>query len=469
MFNLKMKKRLNSNIDNISKTNKRNIKLFNILKLKNKLIITLAIFSIILFPFSNNISFADDEENENENIIIDSNAELVDEKNNTNINQNLDDNIDKNKINESDAQASNQKDFPIINSRRYVVFDRDSKTDILGKDENKETPMASTTKIMTTIIVLENCKNLNEEVVVDKKATQIGGSKLKIKAGDKITVNDLLYGMMLRSGNDASIALAIYLSESVENFVNQMNEKAQSLKLTHTHFTSPYGLDNPMHYTTPHELALLTDYALQNEIFRKIVGTKLTTIRINGNPVEIKNTNELLCNNIEGVYGVKTGFTNGAGRCLVTAVKRNDMDLIVVTLEADTRKERAKDTINLVNYVTKNYRVENVYDIIQQEFENWKNINLKRIEIEKTRNDLNVELSKFNSKKLITNKEISIEINMPLYFEAPIKKGNKVGTLIVKNGDNITECIDIVASNNVKRNGIVDYFKMYAKILFLQH
>ncbi len=410
----------------------------------HKIITILTIIFLITFSFSNNISFADDEENENENINI---------KENENI----------------DEQASNQKDFPIINSRRYVVLDRNSKSDILGKDENKETPMASTTKIMTTIIALENCKDLNEEVIVDKKAVQIGGSKLKIKEGDKITVNDLLYGMMLRSGNDASIALAIYLSGSVENFVNQMNEKAKSLKLTHTHFTSPYGLDNPMHYTTPHELAILTDYALKNETFRKIVGTKSTTIKINGNPVEIKNTNELLCNNIEGVYGVKTGFTNGAGRCLVTAIKRNNMDLIVVILEADTRKDRAKDTINLVNYVTKNYRVENVYDIIQQKFENWKNINLKRIQIEKASNNLKVELSKINSKNIITNKEINIDINMPLYFEAPIKRGDKLGTLIVKNGDNITECIDIIASNDVKRNGIVEYFKMYAKILFLQH
>ena len=410
----------------------------------HKIITILTIIFLITFSFSNNISFADDEENENENINI---------KENENI----------------DEQASNQKDFPIIKSRRYVVLDRNSKSDILGKDENKETPMASTTKIMTTIIALENCKDLNEEVIVDKKAVQIGGSKLKIKEGDKITVNDLLYGMMLRSGNDASIALAIYLSGSVENFVNQMNEKAKSLKLTHTHFTSPYGLDNPMHYTTPHELAILTDYALKNETFRKIVGTKSTTIKINGNPVEIKNTNELLCNNIEGVYGVKTGFTNGAGRCLVTAIKRNNMDLIVVILEADTRKDRAKDTINLVNYVTKNYRVENVYDIIQQKFENWKNINLKRIQIEKASNNLKVELSKINSKNIITNKEINIDINMPLYFEAPIKRGDKLGTLIVKNGDNITECIDIIASNDVKRNGIVEYFKMYAKILFLQH
>lgn len=410
----------------------------------HKIITILTIIFLITFSFSNNISFADDEENENENINI---------KENENI----------------DEQASNQKDFPIINSRRYVVLDRNSKSDILGKDENKETPMASTTKIMTTIIALENCKDLNEEVIVDKKAVQIGGSKLKIKEGDKITVNDLLYGMMLRSGNDASIALAIYLSGSVENFVNQMNEKAKNLKLTHTHFTSPYGLDNPMHYTTPHELAILTDYALKNETFRKIVGTKSTTIKINGNPVEIKNTNELLCNNIEGVYGVKTGFTNGAGRCLVTAIKRNNMDLIVVILEADTRKDRAKDTINLVNYVTKNYRVENVYDIIQQKFENWKNINLKRIQIEKASNNLKVELSKINSKNIITNKEINIDINMPLYFEAPIKRGDKLGTLIVKNGDNITECIDIIASNDVKRNGIVEYFKMYAKILFLQH
>ena len=148
--------------------------------------------------------------------------------------------------------------------------------------------MASTTKIMTCIVILENA-NLNDVVVVDKKAAATGGSRLGLKTGDKITVNDLLYGLMLVSGNDAAVALAIHVGGSVEGFATLMNQKANELGLKNTNFVTPHGLDSEKHYTTAYELAKIADYALQKEKFKKIVGTQSCNITINGKSKKIQN------------------------------------------------------------------------------------------------------------------------------------------------------------------------------------
>lgn len=144
-----------------------------------------------------------------------------------------------------------------------------------------------------------------------------------------------------------------------------MNQKAEELGLTNTHFVTPHGLDNDMHYTTAYDLAKLTDYALKNETFKKIVGTKIGTIQINNNTREISNTHELL-GYMNGVYGVKTGFTGNAGRCLVTSVKKEGIDLIIVVLGADTKKMRTEDSIKLISYAYNNYRYINLEEKIRK-------------------------------------------------------------------------------------------------------
>ena len=163
---------------------------------------------------------------------------------------------------------------------------------------------------------------------------------------------------MLKSGNDAAVALAEYAGGSIENFSLMMNKKAQELTLSGTHFVTPHGLDSDEHFTTALDLAYLADYALKNETFAKIVKTKTCTILINNQPLTISNTNELL-GNFEGIYGVKTGFTNGANRCLVTSCKRNDLDFICVVLGCDTKKDRTRDSIKLLDYSFKNFSVVN--------------------------------------------------------------------------------------------------------------
>ena len=169
--------------------------------------------------------------------------------------------------------SSSISSIPNINSRAAVVIERSTGAILFGKNECDIRKMASTTKIMTAIIVIENESDLSKIVTVSSKAAGIHGSRLGLSTNCKITVRDLLYGLMLCSGNDAAIALAEHIGGSVEGFANLMNEKAISLGLLNTHFVTPHGLDDEQHHTTAYELALLTNYALKNETFYKLVGT----------------------------------------------------------------------------------------------------------------------------------------------------------------------------------------------------
>ena len=360
-----------------------------------------------------------------------------------------------------EVTASNVSELPKTNSRRYIVYDRISKSMIIGKNEDVKSAMASTTKIMTTIVILETA-NLNEKVTVNAKAGGTGGSRLGLKRGDKASVRDLLYGLMLRSGNDAAVALAEHVGGSVKGFAELMNEKAIELGLTNTHFVTPHGLDDANHYTTALELAKLTDYAMNNETFAKIVGTKSTTIYINNQSRQINNTNELL-GVLNGVVGVKTGFTNNAGRCLVTETKRNNMDIITIVLGADTKKDRTKDSVNLIEYTFSKYKMYNLEEQIIKEFNKWKNINEKRILIIKGKTS-NPKLALGAIEKatipICDNDKIEYSINALTEVEAPVEQWNVMGTLTVKLNGEILENIDIVNVNEVQKRDWKDYFKI---------
>ena len=360
-----------------------------------------------------------------------------------------------------EVTASNVSELPKTNSRRYIVYDRISKSMIIGKNEDVKSAMASTTKIMTTIVILEKA-DLNETVTVSAKAGGTGGSRLGLKRGDKASVRDLLYGLMLRSGNDAAVALAEHVGGSVKGFAELMNEKAIELGLTNTHFVTPHGLDDANHYTTALELAKLTDYAMDNETFAKIVGTKSTTIYINNQSRQINNTNELL-GVLNGVVGVKTGFTNNAGRCLVTETKRNNMDIITIVLGADTKKDRTKDSVNLIEYTFSKYKMYNIEEKIIEEFNKWKNINEKRILITKGKQS-NPKLALGAIEKAIIpicdDDKIEYSINALTEVEAPVEQWNVMGTLTVKLNGEILESIEIVNVNEVQKRDWKDYFKI---------
>lgn len=381
--------------------------------------------------------------------------------------------IDNNEINKTIETSANLNDEPKINSRSAVVIDRKSKNIIYGKNENVKKAMASTTKIMTAMVVIQNT-NLNNIVEISKKAAGTGGSRLGLKAGDKITVKDLLYGLLLRSGNDCAVALAEYVAGSVSEFSNLMNQNAQMLGLNNTHFVTPHGLDEEEHYTTAYELAILADYALNNEVFAQIVNTKSYTININKNSKTLNNTNELL-GNLNGVYGVKTGFTNGAGRCLVTSIKRGNLDIICVVLGADTKKDRTRDSAKLIEYTFNKYEEIDIKEKIKESFEKWNEINGNRINIEKGESS-KLELTLNDKDKIFTypiekgtEDSINIKINANLNLKAPVLENSKIGKIkVYYNAKELLE-IDILNTNKVNKKRIKNYmsdiFKNYDNYL----
>ena len=367
-------------------------------------------------------------------------------------------------------QTSNTSEEPKLNSRSAVIYDRKSKKVIWGKKENERRPMASTTKIMTAIVVLENA-NLDDTVTVSKKAAGTGGSRLGLKTGDKITINNLLYGLLLVSGNDAAVALAEHVSGSVESFAEKMNQKAEEMNLEDTHFIVPHGLDMENHYTTALELAEMADYAMNNKKFAQIVNTKNITISINGRSKSLKNTNELL-GNLNGVNGVKTGFTNGANRCLVTSVNRDGMNIITVVLGADTKKDRTNDSVKLIEYAYKNYTIYNLEDIINEKYQEWKNINEKRINIVQGKNDyISTRLDKIDNYYIPIKKQDMNNVKVEIYslkeMEAPIYENDYIGKLIIYNGEEKIEELCIRSNVSIERLTFLDYFYSLLKNNFV--
>lgn len=227
-------------------------------------------------------------------------------------------------------------DEVITNAKAYVIMDADSGRIVDSKNMEQKLQMASTTKIMTTILTVES-GNLDSPFTVDSEAIKVEGSSMGLLEGDTVTKRQLCYGMMLPSGNDAANAAAVAVGGSVENFVAMMNKKAEELGLSSTHFATPSGLDDYTddHYSTAYDMAKLAAYALKNPIFREICGTKSISLDLGGRSVWLGNTNKLL-EGCEGVYGVKTGFTTKAGRCLISACERGGVNLICVTLSDST-------------------------------------------------------------------------------------------------------------------------------------
>lgn len=399
-------------------------------------VIIFILIGITFFSFSN--TYADDVDTTTDTFEISNEIEL----NNT-------------------IETSSKETTLNINSRACIVIDRSSNSILYGKNEYNKVKMASTTKIMTATVILENC-NLEETVEVSKKAAGTGGSRLGLKTGDKITIKDLLYGLMLCSGNDAAVALAESCAGNISEFSNLMNKKAKELGLSNTNFESPHGLDSDEHYTTAYELALLSNYALKNPIFAQIVGTKNYTVTINGHSKTLSNTNELL-GNLNGVYGIKTGFTNGANRCLVTACKRDDIDIICVVLGCDTKKFRTQDSIKLIEYTYKNYEMIDIYSIINSNFESWKKDNISKFNINKgISNDLNLSLSSIKNKKIPikkdTIKDITVTINCSYNLDSPIYKDTKIGNLTLSTKDDVIADLDILVINDIKKKSLFNYF-----------
>ena len=215
-----------------------------------------------------------------------------------------------------------------VSAERAIVMDGQTGRVIYEKDADTRSLIASTTKIMTALIICEQC-NVLDRMAIPKEAVGIEGSSMYLKEGEVLTLQELLYGLMLQSGNDAAVALAIYCGGTVADFAELMNDKASRLGLEDTHFVNPHGLDDPDHYSTARDLAKLASYAMNNPIFARTVSAKTVTI----GDRYLRNHNKLLWS-VEGADGVKTGFTKAAGRILVSSATRLGRRILAVTINA---------------------------------------------------------------------------------------------------------------------------------------
>ena len=224
--------------------------------------------------------------------------------------------------------------MPSVSAQSAILIETESGARVYDKQADEPLPMASTTKIMTALVALEQAApDLSVTVPADAVGTE--GSSVYLVEGETLTLEHLLYALLLESANDAAVTIAYGIAGSVEAFSDLMNEKAKSLGLTHTRFSNPHGLDDDAHYTTAYELALITKCALENELFRTIVSTRKTTIPHAGiDGVRLLVNHNKMLRLYDGCIGVKTGFTKKSGRCLVSAAERDGVELIAVTLHA---------------------------------------------------------------------------------------------------------------------------------------
>lgn len=232
------------------------------------------------------------------------------------------------------AEPQGSSSQPSVSARSAVLADGESGNIVWSKNADERLPMASTTKIMTAIVAIENCE-LSSDVEIPPEACGVEGSSIYLKPGEHLTLEELLFAMMLESANDAACAVAIAVAGSIPQFAELMNETAQSIGMSDSHFTNPHGLDNEEHYTTAADMAKLAVHALANEDFARIVSTYKKTIPLCGDEGTrvLLNHNKLL-KYYDDAVGIKTGFTKRSGRCLVSAAKRNGMTMVAVTLSA---------------------------------------------------------------------------------------------------------------------------------------
>ena len=344
----------------------------------------------------------------------------------------------------------------ILNSKNAILYDNTYNQILYEKNAYQKVPNASTTKVLTAIVAYEN-GNLKDVVTVSKNAALIGGSGINLRIGDEITLEDLIKGLLVHSGNDAAIAIAEHIGENVENFCEMMNKKAKEMGLTNTNFVTPHGLDRENHYSTAYDLVKMSEYLLNIEFLADIVKEKSVTLKINNQSRIIGTTNEML-SFYEGANGVKTGFTGDAGRCLITSAKRDGRQLISVVLGCGTKKQRTEDSVKLLNFGFEKYEIIDICEKMQKEFE---------IKVEKGKSDvykilLEGEILMPIEKEL--KDKITYKYQTKTNLKAPLFAGENIGEIEIYVSNELIKKINIKLPKSIEKKEIWDYFKNFLKI-----
>ena len=339
---------------------------------------------------------------------------------------------------------------PEVNAHGAVLMDFKTGRVLWGKNHKTPLAMASTTKIMTAIVAIENT-NLDDMVKVSKKASMSPEVKMYLTENEEIKLEYLLYALMMQSYNDSAVAIAEHISGSVEEFCVFMTEKAKELGAMDTVFETPSGLDLGEHHSTAYDMALITRYALKNDKFLEIINTPHITVLSNKTTYNLVNKNRLL-NEFEGANGVKTGFTGKAGHCLVGSAKRDDMQLISVVLASGWgnmgKEQKWIDTKKILDYGFSAYEYHDIIDMGKVAG----SINIDRSRTSKIElmysEDFFLPLTKEELEKL------DIESYYPESLKAPVNKGDTLGSVRVFIDGCVVKEIDLVATDSAKRHDL---------------
>lgn len=328
-----------------------------------------------------------------------------------------------------------------ISAGYYCVLEPVTNEVVYEKNSTQKRSMASTTKIMTALLAIENC-SLDDIVTVSYKASRQEGSSIYLKAGDKINLQDLIYGLMLNSGNDAAVAVAEHISGSVEEFAKLMTARANEIGAKNTQFKNPNGLDEDGHYTTAYDLALISAAAMKNEQFKQIVQTKSKTATLvdSSNKLYFNNHNKLL-KLYDGANGIKTGYTKATGRCLVSSAERGGISFVVVTLNAPDDWNDHKTLLDKAFSEYSIYTAMNKGDVIKEYELNG--------EIVKFSLDKDIQLPCRNNKAY----DIDFDIHFPDKLSGPINKGEKIGEVDIELNGKKIDSANIICNDDVYKSG----------------
>lgn len=333
-----------------------------------------------------------------------------------------------------------------VSSKNIILYNLNDNTVLYNINEDEKVSIASLTKIMTSIVAIENINDLNEFVVIKNKDFEglNGYSKAGFKVNDKVTYLDLLYGILLPSGADAVNAI-INNTLGYDSFINQMNELAKKIGMNNTSFSNPIGMDDENNYSSAKDVSILLSYALKNDTFKKIFTTKSYTTT---NGIKLLRTVDVYKNglNTDEILGAKTGFTLDAGRCLASTANLNNVDYMLIVLGSNplNASSAIKDSLTIYDYYKDNYSYQKVLS---------KKTEIKRLPIEKSKEKEYIIYGNDDIEMYLKNNaDITYEYDGVEKVKYNTKKGALLGKINIYNGDNLLASLDVHLDKNIKYN-----------------
>ena len=351
-----------------------------------------------------------------------------------------------------------KEDVPNITSKAAVVVEQTTGRVLFEKNSKEKLKIASTTKVLTAIVAVENA-NIEDKVKISKKAALTGGSRVGLTAGSEVTLESLLYGLLLKSGNDCAVAIAEYVGGDTETFVKMMNSKAYEIGAKDTHCTNPHGLDTDENYSTALDIVKITCYAKNISVISKIMNTESINVNLGKTQKYLANTNRLLVS-YKYCDGGKTGYTAIAGRCLVATATKEDLSIVAVVLGANTTDIRFNECKKILEYGFNNYKMVNVKDLI-----NW----YIAIPVVKGIKDMYIDKFEANIKlplKEGEKEEIYLYENLVPILNAPVNKGKYIGEIGLCIGNEKLFFKEIYTKESILKKNVKDYFILGIKSMF---